>query len=307
MAGVCAAVGRPLGATCEGDEDCPSDAFCFEPESIGATGAPRCTRPCCGAGTCGPPERGLVCWAWQEASGAVCWPHQPLGRAAPGDGPVGAPCTQDDACRSGRCDDVTGRCFDTCCADAGCAGGDVCRAGVSPTTNASGPEGPVSDEARIWRCGAAPTPSDGEDECIADNGCRSSLCAEVDLEPVGAPESVDRCIEPCCSSRECGEAVFFEERYPIACAVTEAGVRGCSVVLRSLAEGPVGAPCRNDDECRSGFCLEPEDKGGEGGADPRGSYCSDLCCTDDTCGDPSRFACRPGEVDDTWALRCERR
>jgi hypothetical protein len=60
-------------------------------------------------------------------------------------------------------------------------------------------------------------------------------------------------------------------------------------------DGEVGARCKGPADCRTGMCL-----------DFAGDWrCSDLCCSDDSCGDPSLFVCRPGLVGIAWALRCE--
>jgi len=288
VAGVCSPVGAPLGAPCALDEDCEAPSFCLDPVEFGFEGAPRCTRSCCSAGECGRPDQGLVCWVPSGSVGAVCWPHEPIGRALPGDTPRGQPCDDDEDCRSGRCGDE-GRCFDTCCSDAGCDGLDVCRAGAAPER-----DGPGTDAGRVWQCGKPPTAGDVDQGCVADQNCRNNLCGLTAVPP-DVEEEI--CIRPCCSSRECGEVEVMDEMFPLACSISGDGVRGCSLAMPPSAKSEVGAPCDGDDACRSGLCVPSDD----------GDYCSDLCCKDESCGDVSIFACRPGEVRGTWALRCVRR
>lgn len=287
VAGVCTPVGAPKGAPCDGDEDCEAPSFCLDPAEFGFDGEPRCTSPCCSAGECGRADLGLVCWVPPGSAGAVCWPHEPIGRAVPGDGARGEGCDQDEDCRSGRCNE--GRCFDTCCSDAGCEGLEVCRAGAVPEADAPG-----MDVGRVWQCGKPPTAGDVDQDCVADQNCRNNLCAITAIPP-DIEEEV--CIRPCCSSRECGAVEAMGMPYPLACTVSPEGVRGCSLALPPSAKGEVGAPCDDDLDCRSGLCMSDDD----------GGFCSDLCCKDESCGDVSVFACRPGEVAGTWALRCVRR
>lgn len=290
VAGVCSPVGAPMGAPCEVDADCERPAFCLRPEDFGFEGESRCSRPCCSAAECGRADQGLVCWVPPGSAGALCWPHEPVGRADPGEGARGEACTQDEDCRSGRCDEG-GTCYDTCCSDAGCEGLDVCRAGAIP--NEDKPGGYVG---RSWQCGPPPTGGDVDQDCISDQNCRNNLC---DTTPVVSDIEIEVCIRPCCSSRECGDVTVAGEVFPLACTVSTGGLRGCSRGLPPTAKGEVGAPCNEDLDCRGGLCMA-----GDAGED---DYCSDLCCKDESCGDVSVFACRPGQAGSTWALRCVRR
>jgi hypothetical protein len=84
------------------------------------------------------------------------------------------------------------------------------------------------------------------------------------------------------------------EMYRLGCTSLGEGLRGCATLLPPTAAGEVGSSCALDEDCRSGLCLDH----------PDGRICSDLCCDDPSCGDPSAFACRPGPLGDSWALRC---
>jgi hypothetical protein len=78
-------------------------------------------------------------------------------------------------------------------------------------------------------------------------------------------------------------------------------------VLTAEASAAIGVACDDDAKCRSGMCAI------EGGSDS--GYCSDLCCSDDDCGNSEQFVCRPaegvapnndvgGDKGASWSLRC---
>jgi hypothetical protein len=144
-----------------------------------------------------------------------------------------------------------------------------------------------------WACQAVrPDRNDYLEVCAADDDCASGACVEVGGET--------RCTIPCCGSGDCPG--FLEphpgEVYALKCALVGrdgALFRACAELAPSDAIGAVGAPCKSAAECRGGVCL-PSESTAEG-------VCSDLCCTDQACGDPSAFGCRPPER--SWALRCE--
>jgi len=279
VTGVCVTVGRPLGASCGTDADCQPDARCMSPTDFGQSGTPLCTRLCCAATDCGPPDQGLVCWPPPDGAGSLCWPASSLGRPTPGEAAAGEDCAGDDECRSALCHQD--RCLDTCCDDSYCRHGkDTCRVMASSLA-----------EHDTWVC--APPPSDADaDFCSSDDDCRSGACLTVDPD-------VLVCARPCCSSRECGTVYLGTSFEPLACAETEEGtLRACAKLLTEAAIRDVGAPCLEDGQCRGGFCYV---------ADGAAPYCSDSCCTDESCGDTSAFACLPIDTGGTWALRCVRK
>jgi hypothetical protein len=274
VAGVCTAVGAPLGHGCTLDEECRAPAFCLNPADVGAEGEPRCSQTCCASTDCGPISDGQVCWA-ASGMGSFCWSAAELDRGGLGDKSGGEPCDVPEQCRSGVCDR---ECVDLCCDSSYCVG-QVCRTFPRPELG-----------ELVWTCGGAGGPA--AEECTSNDDCESSLCLP-EVEP-----DVRFCATPCCSSTECGYRVVTtslgSEKRLMTCAPTEEGLRACSQLLPTdSGELPLGASCGNHLECRSGFCLT--------------GYCSDSCCTDASCGDQARFACRPVEDSGTWALRCVRK
>ncbi len=123
--------------------------------------------------------------------------------------------------------------------------------------------------------------------CKVDGDCASGLCVDFG-------NGLRMCSGPCCSSDECETA----DGVPVRCVILDgdhAGVRACGSVL-GVGAGEVGVTCAQDSDCRGGMCLDLGDR----------SECSDLCCSDESCGeDASGYACRPAIVDSAWALRCE--
>ncbi len=279
VTGVCVAIGRPLGEPCGSDADCQPDAGCLSPTDFGQDDAPLCTRLCCASSDCGPPEAGLVCWPPPDGAGSLCWPASSLGRPLPGQSAAGDACSDDGECRSALCQQ--GRCLDTCCDDSYCPQDkDTCRVMASPLA-----------EHDSWVCAPPPTNADA-DFCSSDDDCRSGACLSMEAD-------VLLCAQPCCSSRECGTIYLGTSFEPLGCAPTEDGtLRACSKLLTEAATRELGAPCLEDGQCRSGLCYL---------ASSDAPYCSDSCCTDESCGDTSAFACRPVEAGGTWALRCVRK
>src|SRR5262249_14540482 len=100
----------------------------------------------------------------------------------------------------------------------------------------------------------------------------------------------------------CGLAVVAGKPKIIACDdVSHHGtlVRACSNVLPESATKAVGEPCTANEECRSARCVIEGEK----------KTCSDVCCVNSSCGDPSLFVCRPSHqvlgTSPSWALRCQ--
>src|SRR5262249_3663895 len=122
--------------------------------------------------------------------------------------------------------------------------------------------------------------------CASDAECTSGVCT-----PVG---TMSRCTIPCCSSKECDQV----PEGPVACTrIMHGGLAldACALLTPPGATGVVGDPCSRDSQCLSAHCA----KVGFGG------FCTDVCCTDDSCGDTAKFACRAVEDSGFWPLRCE--
>ena len=127
--------------------------------------------------------------------------------------------------------------------------------------------------------------------CTEDAECATGLCIKM----------VDTllCSRPCCDSASCGPIAVGSVSGHLACVhLARHGslMAVCAGVLPLEAELPVGAPCTNDVECRSGSCAP-----GPGG--PMERFCSDVCCVDADCGDPT-ISCRPVAFGDHSALKC---
>ena len=272
-AGVCAAAGAPLGGPCAADTDCDGSAFCLDPAAAGEPSQPFCSTSCCASTDCGPARHGLVCWSPSEGVGGLCWSAADLGRPAPGAGHGGDPCSGDGDCRSGVCAD--GRCADGCCDGSYCREGTICRVKSTPVSKGEG-----------WACGAPPSTS-ASGNCNSNDDCATGRCVLLAAD-------LPYCLEPCCSSSQCPRVAYDGQMYRLGCSPLGAGLRGCATLLPPSASGEVGSPCVDGEDCRSGLCIEG----------PDGSICSDLCCDDASCGDLSAFACRPGPLAGSWALRC---
>jgi hypothetical protein len=275
LGGACSPVGAPPGASCAIDQDCRAPASCADMALIGEGSGKRCLLPCCTSGDCMSPELGYVCRPIPTGAGSFCWQESELSnRDAPGVALPGSPCSSGTVCRSGLCEG--GRCVDSCCGDASCSvGSDVCRITQSGLSS-----------AQSWTCAGPPTEMSGVGACNGPNDCRTGSCS---FEYKGTKY----CLAPCCSSKECSLMVG---ELRTGCA-RFAGVRACVRVIAKMASLKLGASCSTNDACTTGLCL---DEGGK-------KYCSDLCCDDASCGDLSRFACRPGPVEGAWALRCVRK
>jgi hypothetical protein len=270
--GLC--VPSSLGTACSSDEDCAPGDFCFDPEPFCVDDGNHCSRTCCASTDCDPHDR-FVCWTPEQGGGAFCRDASNIGREIGGSARARETCGENGECRSGLCTD--GRCLDGCCSDAGCNGG-KCRFGR-----------PLADQAPGFWCGAASNSGKGRYEpCVEDAECASGLCL--------AMGSTRRCSVPCCTSSAC-EAIPGED-VPVACSAVAHGgtlVRACAVLLQESGEAETGSACALDTDCRSGICLTK-----------RGvSRCTDACCSDGSCGDPSSFGCKPAFFSMRWALRCE--
>jgi hypothetical protein len=112
--------------------------------------------------------------------------------------------------------------------------------------------------------------------CGQDSSCKSYAC---DLSADGATF----CAKDCCTSAECGTAIFLIDPFQIACVYTPSTngyVRSCAAASDSWGSGHLGDPCSAGTDCVTDYCVMPD------------GYCSDTCCSDSDCGgDP--FHCKP--------------
>jgi hypothetical protein len=265
-----------LGVACTEDSICGDGAFCFLPDRYGIVGDSVCTRACCTSSDCDP-RSDWVCWVPSNGDGNFCRPADEVGRGPTSTLLAGDLCDEGSQCRSGIC--TSGVCVDTCCSDTNCASAGA-RCVLAPGV---GPEA-------TWTCGKLPPMrKQSFDLCESDSDCLFGLCTSID--------GTSRCAPPCCASNGCdgpvGQSAF-------ACTEIDhqgVTVRACALVVEPSAKGEVGDPCESDGACRSAQCRRD---------DPNAAgYCTDVCCTDESCGDPDRFACRPRSLSGAWALRCE--
>lgn len=263
-----------LGRACASDADCAGEGFCYDPAAAGASGTKLCTRGCCASSDCDP-TGDFVCWTDPRGLD-VCRDAMDVGRVVPGKGAPLARCSGPSECRSGRCE--AGACIDTCCSDTNCtASKGVCAFGNDGGTT-------------TWTCAPeAPMKLAAFQPCKLDGDCETGLCTSI--------AGTLRCSVPCCSSKDC----LFSDGMtsaPLACREVKRAdgwARACSGEPVTGTK-VVGDACLHNDDCRSALCM----------ADAQGQNlaCSDLCCTDDSCGDPARFACRPVSAVLGSSLRC---
>lgn len=278
--GLCAAIvpgTRQLGAICAGPGECADGLFCLDPADFGGEGVRVCSRPCCSSSECEDTTKGFVCWEPDLGGGSFCRSTAAIGRDSPGEGVVGEACFVDSYCRSGLC--KNGACVDGCCADNDCVPlGGTCTLRVK-----------VISSGTSWTCAAPVAKAAFLEPCAVDSDCTSNLCIDISGEML--------CSRPCCKSDECPDHVVAGLPGFLACSdVVHKGsfVRTCSRWVPESATAAVGAECTSDTQCRSGTCTPG----------PSGSFCTDVCCVDPSCGDLSRFVCRPGSLGENYALRC---
>lgn len=272
-----------LGEPCAPDGMCAPGDQCFDPATAGLAGQEICSRSCCSSGDCGV-GTGLVCAG--PGPGKMCLPAEIWGRGELGTRFAGEPCEADSECRSGLCS-TEQYCADTCCSDAECglfAG--TCR-----------------DDGEGWTCQPTGTQERAPflEPCEDPAECESGLC-------VMWSDGAARCATPCCSSDECGEAKIGGSIARILCVPIlhdAAVVHACAGVSTGDAHLAVGEPCEDPGQCRGGRCIEAGSFGAK--------VCSDVCCTDASCGAPHLFACapvpdsglpQPGTAGQTFELQC---
>ncbi len=267
----------PLGSPCRVDGDCAS-GLCGSSTILTTTitqnRGPMCTTACCTSNDC---PSGFVCFG-SGTGGSYCVPADRAGRMPPASGGAasGAACSVDEDCRSGLCevapDGGPSACLDTCCSQAECAPGSVCR-----VKRVSAPA-PSHD---VWVCaapeeGALANPSE---TCTDNLDCTTDVC-------VGAVPP-RQCRPPCCGTASC-VALGFGAGHCVYGTSNNDYFKFCFFTTNT-SRAPVGANCENDSECQSDFC------------DAELKKCSDICCTQTDC--PPDHECRPSAVGTPY-LRC---
>lgn len=279
--GVCVEGTTDLGKACKDQRDCGAEWLCVDPAAFGGEGERRCSRPCCSAFDCDP-RADFVCAPFPGGGGTFCRAAADVGRASTGALAAGQACKEASECRSGLCE--LSRCADVCCTDVNCAASEMqCSLGAVPLAAAT---------VAGWACGTASGKGYFE-PCASGSDCASGLCTDVD--------GVLRCVTPCCSSSDCppatdagGGVVSVGCRWVSHDGV---GIPACVDAHPPGGTGLVGAACAAPEDCLSGACA---DVGG-------GTLvCTDTCCSDESCGDPALFACRPDPAG-SLGLRCEPR
>jgi hypothetical protein len=269
-AGAC--VDTYWGSPCGVDTDCLTAEFCLDPQIFGGRGNKRCSRPCCASSDCSP-DADSVCWVPPVGGGAFCMGATDVGRGAPGTrGPL-ATCSSGADCRSGLC--PNGTCTDTCCSDTNCAPNGMCRVAGPPSADALG----------FW-CGPALGTVSPGGPCTTDADCATGLCLDFGLKQL-------TCSMPCCRSSDCDAVQGIAARCVILTGA-RAGVRAC-VASPDVGVGTVGVACTKNADCRSGMCLQLGAR----------LQCSDVCCSDESCGEGAPYVCRPANLGGAWSLRCE--
>jgi hypothetical protein len=266
----------------------------------------------CGGGVCRPIDGSNVCTRDCDPRTAI--PRCPYGfycretgcgtgecvGGNPGALADGDPCATDLECSSSRCASVAGmtRCGRSCAPAAeACPTGEVCDTSVGGAecgtclpfalSTAPRPFGAPCDTAAQCADGRCATPGnfctracDATTACGGGFHCRAAECVRGDLGGQGsscttaedcsatAPECVDAqgdrlCVAACDAEGLCAAG--------FVCGSSDAG-------MRCIPPGaPLGDPCVDSPECRSGICG--------------GGICTRVC--DDATPCPSAFNCEP--------------
>ncbi|WP_437604484.1 hypothetical protein WMF20_24920 [Sorangium sp. So ce834] len=276
---------RALGAPCDDHDGCGTHDFCLDLTRLGGKGPSVCARACCSSSDCDP-VRDAICWIPDGGGSGVCRIGRDVGRPEVGARLSGAACASPGECRSGICDE--GVCVDTCCSDTNCArNGAACRLTTDLVAAGS-----------AWACQRVGPGQGGYlDPCEGGADCSSGLCADVG--------GATRCTIPCCSSDMCPAAPDEPDEPDnamrnVGCAEVAiddgSTVRACATLLPEDSIAAVGVSCDTNEECRSGMCVKHPEQTQQ--------FCSDVCCSEASCGDVSLFGCRPPAEGPSWALRC---
>jgi hypothetical protein len=219
----------PVGGGCRVDADCASrlcgDGTLLTASVVQTTGAV-CTQTCCDSADC---PNGSVCFG-PGTGGKYCVRGTQLQRDVPtsGGSKGGGSCTKNTDCRSGLCDQ--NKCADTCCVDAECTGGAVCRFGVLQGHFTQKCENGAGLKADGLQC--------------ADNGeCKSGACYNTSAPPA-------LCRPACCGAKNCGGG---------KCATLILPPDTINVCVGGGGTGALGSSCAQDNDCKSDFC-NPDDK-----------------------------------------------
>lgn len=262
---------RDLGSQCRVDSECKSKlcgSSTILTTTITMNTGPICTTPCCNSNECAP---SFVCFNG-GTGGGYCVPadlakRQPPVSGAGGKG-AGTLCVANPECRSGLCTGSPKRCLDTCCTDAQCATGNVCR-----LAEVSAP-GPVHT---IWVCAPAAGPASHGDTCVNQSDCKSDTCL---------PSSGGYCRPACSGHASCAASGFVGG----LCRYNSSGNDFFKACQKTTPAGIAnGQPCNNDVECESDYC------------DPELAKCANVCSTGADC--TSAEMCRPSGTG-TPFLRC---
>lgn len=269
-----------LGTACRVNGDCASKLCGTSTVLTNAiTGGPGpiCTTPCCRSFDC---PTNFVCIN-PGSGGSYCVPATLASRtpAAAGGKVGGATCTQDNECRSGKCEKedggATSRCLDTCCGDGECTGtGVVCRLRrvPMPTLATLHYAWVCADQAGTFNAGTA---------CTTQDQCKSEACI-----PVGS----GTCRPTCSNTASCRAlgGIFSPNGRCVYGVDTSDYFRFC----QQNAGGATltkGQACTSPGECISGYCDDETDK------------CLEVCARDADC--LSSETCKPSGVT-TPFLRC---
>jgi hypothetical protein len=217
----------PVGGGCRVDADCASrlcgDGTLLTSTVVQNSGAV-CTQTCCDSSDC---PSGSVCFG-PGTGGKYCVRGNQLQRDVPSSGGSkgGASCTKNADCRSGLCDQ--NKCADTCCVDAECTGGAVCRFGTLQghfTLNCAQGAALAADYA----------------SCSENSDCKSGACY------------LGKCRPACCGAKDC---VGISNPKCSTLILPPDSVNVCVSGAGPLA---LGATCTQDSDCKSDFC-NPDEK-----------------------------------------------
>lgn len=170
---------------------------------------------------------------------------------------LGDPCTRDEECANGTCEEV--------------AGAPICIRDCDPRSTIS--LCPLDFYCEATACGAGRclagrvgTKAEG-DECASDLECASGRCSSI----AGAQRCGRQC-DP--AAADCGDGNV--------CEATGDGCGTCIPAVLSTQPRPFGTPCEADEDCRSGMCATDEPE----------PFCTQPCDASSPC--LSGYHCRAG-------------
>jgi len=217
----------PVGSGCRVDADCASrlcgDGTLLTSTVVQVSGAV-CTQTCCDSADC---PSGSVCFG-PGTGGKYCVRGTQLQRDVPSSGGSkgGGSCSKNTDCRSGLCEQ--NKCADTCCVDAECTGGAVCRFGTL--------QGHFTQN-----CGTGAALAADYATCSENSDCKSGACY------------LTKCRPACCGAKDCTGISTPK------CATLILPPDSVNVCVSGAGPGALGSTCAQDSECKSDFC-NPDDK-----------------------------------------------